>query len=162
MSQIDPDRSLRQHLQELLDGSHAHVDFDATLKGLPPELRGKKPDGAPHTPWQLLEHLRLAQWDILEFSRDAKHVSPKWPKGYWPETAAPPDATAWEQSVESFRRDLEAMKALVAEADLYTPFPWGKGQTLLREALLLADHNAYHLGQIVLVRQLLGAWPGGG
>ncbi|HEY8021026.1 MAG TPA: DinB family protein [Thermoanaerobaculia bacterium] len=160
MSQIDHDRSLRQHLQELLDGSHAHVDFDATLKGLPPELRGAKPDGAPHTTWQLLEHLRLAQWDILEFSRDAKHVSPKWPEGYWPETATPPDAAAWEQSVESFRRDLEAMKALVAEADLYAPFPWGKGQTLLREALLLADHNAYHLGQIVLVRQLLGAWPG--
>jgi hypothetical protein len=161
MSQIDHDRSLRQHLQELLDGSHAHVDFDATLKGLPPELRGAKPDGAPHTPWQLLEHLRLAQWDILEFSRDAKHVSPKWPKGYWPETATPPDAAAWERSVESFRRDLDSMKALVAEADLYVPFPWGKGQTLLREALLLADHNAYHLGQIVLVRQLLGAWPGG-
>jgi hypothetical protein len=158
MSPDDRDASLRQHLHELLVGRHAHVDFDDTLKGLPAKLRGAKPPGAPHTPWQLLEHLRLAQQDILEFSRDPKHVSPKWPEGYWPETEAPPDAAAWEASVESFRRDLEAMKDLVAEGDLFTPFPWGKGQTLLREALLLADHNAYHLGQIVLVRQLLGAW----
>jgi hypothetical protein len=154
------DQPLRKQLGELLTGAHAHIDFDATVADLPPALRGAKPEGAPHTPWQLLEHLRLAQSDILEFSRDPKHVSPKWPEGYWPDADAPPEDGAWDRSVDSFRRDLEAMNSLVAEADLYTPFPWGKGQTLLREALMLADHNSYHLGQLVLTRKLLGAWKG--
>jgi DinB family protein len=152
------DSSLRKQLRELLTGEHAHVGFDSTVADLPERLRGRKPEGADHTPWQILEHLRLALWDILEFSRDAQHVSPKWPEGYWPETAAPPDAAAWERSVESFRKDLEAMASLADSGDLYTPFPWGKGQTLLREILLVADHNAYHVGQLVLVRKLLGAW----
>jgi hypothetical protein len=154
------DRSLRQHLHELLTGGHAHADFNAAVADLPPRLRGAKPEGADHTPWQLLEHLRIAQWDILEFSRDEKHVSPKWPRGYWPDGDAPPDEAAWERSVEAFQRDQEAMKKLVTEGDLHTPFPWGNGQTLLREALMLADHNAYHIGQLVLVRKLLGAWKG--
>ncbi len=157
---MQDDQPLRKHLAELLTGAHAHVDFDDAVADLPPALRGAKPEGAPHTPWQLLEHLRLAQSDILEFSRDPKHVSPKWPEGYWPQSEAPPDDRAWDGSVESFRRDLQAMRALVAEADLYTPFPWGKGQTLLREALMLADHNSYHLGQLVLTRKMLGAWKG--
>lgn len=154
----DDDKPLRKHLAELLKGGHAHADFDATVAGMPAKLRGAKPEGAPHSPWQLLEHLRIAQWDILEFSRDPEHASPKWPDGYWPQGEAPPDDGAWDASVESFRRDLEAMQALVAQGDLYAAFPWGKGQTLLREALMLADHNAYHLGQIVLVRKQLGAW----
>ena len=118
------------------------------------------PEGAPHSAWQLLEHLRLAQSDILEFSRDPRHVSPKWPEGYWPQDPAPPNEKAWDESLAAFRRDNQALRDLVADpkSDLYTPFPWGKGQTLLREALLAADHNSYHLGQLVLVRRLLGAW----
>ena len=161
---MDQDRSLRDHLLYLLSGKGAHVSFEKTVAGLPPELRGAKPAGLPHTPWQLLEHLRLAQWDILEFSRNPEHVSPEWPEGYWPATEAPPDDAAWEASLAAFRNDLAAMKALVADpaSDLYTPFPHGDGQTLLREALLVADHNAYHLGQLVLVRRALGAWPAEG
>jgi len=153
------DKALRDHLQKLLTGGHAHADFDAAVADLPAKLRGARPAGSPHTPWQLLEHLRIAQWDILEFSRDPEHVSPKWPAGYWPDGEAPPDDAAWERSADSFRRDLAAMKGLIAEADLYAAFPWGDGQTLLREALMLADHNAYHIGQLVLLRKLLGTWP---
>jgi hypothetical protein len=151
---------LRDHLVELLGSNHAHANFDAAVRDLPPELRGKKVRGAPHTAWQLVEHLRLAQWDILEFSRDPKHVSPAWPDGYWPKTPAPPDDAAWSKSVRRFRADLKAMQKLVANpaSDLFTPFPHGDGQTLLREALLVADHNAYHVGQLVLLRRLLGAW----
>lgn len=162
MSQDDrqDDHSLRKQLHELLTGEHAHVGFAAAVADLPPKLRGAKPDGADHTPWQILEHLRLAQSDILEFSRDPKHASPKWPEGYWPETNAPKDGAAWDASIAAFERDLEAMAKLADEGDLYTPFPWGKGQTLLREILLAADHNAYHVGQLVLVRKLLGAWKG--
>jgi len=157
---MSDDKPLRDHLVALLQGGHAHATFDATVADLAPKLRGARPAGAPHSPWQLLEHLRLAQEDILEFSRDPKHVSPKWPEGYWPEEPAPPDAKAWDASVAAFRRDLKAMEKLVAdpESDLFTPFPWGDGQTLLRETLLIVDHNAYHLGQLVLVRRLVGGW----
>jgi hypothetical protein len=164
MSQESHDRELRDHLLYLLRGGGAHAGFEKTLKGLPPELRGKKAPGLPHTVWQLLEHLRLAQWDILEFSRDRDHVSPDWPEGYWPETEAPPDDAsedgAWDRAVAAFQGDLKAMEDLVADpaTDLYAKIPWGDGQTILREALLVADHNAYHLGQIVTVRQALGAW----
>ncbi|HXO21916.1 MAG TPA: DinB family protein [Thermoanaerobaculia bacterium] len=159
---MENEQSLREQLTQLLHAGHAHASFDDTVAGLAPKLQGAKPDGAPYSPWQLLEHLRLGQWDILEFSRDPKHVSPKWPEGYWPATQSPPDDKAWDQSVEAFRRDLKAFEDLLADPqnDLFEPFPHGKGQTLLREALLLADHNSYHLGQIVLVRRLLGAWPG--
>ncbi len=152
--------ALRQHLLDLLRGGHAHVDFDAAVSNLPSQLRGQKPRGAPYTAWQLLEHLRIAQWDILEFSRNPKHVSPKWPDGCWPKTEAPPSAAAWNNSVRSFRADLKAMAKLVAneKSDLFARIPHGEGQTLLREALLVADHNAYHIGQLVLLRRLLGAW----
>jgi hypothetical protein len=154
------DQPLRDHLLELLRGGHAHLRLDKALADLPPDLRGAKAPGLPHTIWQLLEHLRLAQWDILEFSRDPKHVSPDWPAGYWPKTEAPADDAAWEKSLESFHRDLQAMQDLVADpkTDLVAKLPWGDGQTVLREAMMLADHNAYHLGQIVSVRQALGAW----
>ena len=154
------DKSLREHLVRLLKGGDAHTDFDAAVKGLPAELRGKRPKGAPHSPWELLEHLRIGQWDILEFSRNAKHQSPKWPEGYWPNTPGPPSATAWTKSVKAFRDDLAAMCALVSDSsvNLTARIPHGDGQTVLREALLVADHNAYHLGQLVLVRRLLGAW----
>lgn len=154
------DTSLREHLVALLHGGHAHVTFEDAVKGLPVALRGKRPKGVEHSPWEILEHLRIAQWDILEFSRDAKHVSPEWPGGYWPKTQAPPNDKAWAKSVRSIHADLEAMCALVADesTDLHARIPHGSGQTILREALLIADHNAYHLGEMVTVRRLLGAW----
>jgi len=152
--------ALRQHLLDLLRGGNAHADFDTVLADFPSRLRGVKPPGAAHSPWQVLEHIRIAQWDILEFSRDAKHKSPPWPEGYWPKTEAPPTAAAWNNSLRSFRADLKAMAKLVADkkTDLFAQIPHGTGQTILREALLVADHNAYHLGEIVLLRRLLGAW----
>lgn len=154
--------ALRQHVLDLLRGRNAHADFDTTVADFPSRLRGVKPPGAPYTAWQLLEHMRIAQWDILEFSRDAKHKSPQWPQGYWPKTEAPPNAAAWNNSLRSFRADWKAMAKLVADkkTDLFAKIPHGTGQTILREALLVADHNAYHLGQMVLLRRLLGAWKG--
>jgi hypothetical protein len=154
------DQVLREHLVSLLSGKGAHLDFDAAVADLPPALRGIRPAGLPHSPWELLEHLRIAQWDILEFSRNPKHVSPDWPSGYWPASAAPPDDSAWDKSIAGFHRDMQAMRQLVEDprTDLYARIAHGEDQTIMREALLVADHNAYHLGQLVLVRQLLGAW----
>ncbi len=156
----DHEQSLRKHLVELLTGGSAHARFEDAIKGLPPKLRGAKPVGFPHSPWMLLEHLRLAQWDILEFSRNGKHVSPKWPEGYWPKKESPANASAWTKSVQQFRRDLKAMQSLVTNPKtvLFARIPWGDGQTILREALLAADHNAYHVAQLVDVRRMLGAW----
>jgi hypothetical protein len=154
------DNALRQHLLYLLKGGGAHANFEAAISDLPVPLRGKRPKGAEHSPWEILEHMRLAQWDILEFSRDPKHTSPEWPTGYWPRTQAPPTRTAWDKSVKAFRADLKAMCALIQDpsTNLYARISHGQGQTILREALLIADHNAYHLGEMVLVRRLLGAW----
>jgi hypothetical protein len=154
------DRQWRVHLVTLLGGGSAHAGTEAAIKGIPAKLRGRAPRGLPYSPWQLLEHMRIAQWDILEFSRSPDHVSPKWPEGYWPASKAPGSEAAWRRSVRQFRDDLEAMKALVADSrtDLLARIPWGDGQTILREALLVADHNAYHLGQLIVVRRLLGAW----
>jgi hypothetical protein len=159
-SDTSHDKALRRHLLNLLHGKGAHVDFDAAVNGFPLDLRGKRPEGAAHSPWEILEHMRIAQWDILEFSRDAKHVSPDWPGGYWPKTPAPPDAHAWDKSIRAFRADLKAMCDLVEDpsTDLYARIPHGEGQTILREALLVADHNSYHLGEFVQTRRLLGAW----
>jgi len=155
--------TLRRELVELLRGEHAHVGFEAAVRDVPPGLRGATPDGVEHSLWQLLEHLRLALWDILEFSRNPAHESPAWPEGYWPAGGAePPDeAAAWDGAVAAFRAGLEAFERLVGEpsSDLFTPFPHGKGQTLLREAMLAADHNSYHLGQFIALRRLLGDWP---
>lgn len=157
----DKDKALREHVIYLLDGGGAHAKFDEVVAGIPPTLLGEKPASLPHSLWMLLEHLRIAQWDILEFSRNAKHVSPKWPEGYWPKTETPPTAAAWNGSVKKFRQDLKTMQDLVKDpqADLLARIPWGDGQTILREALLVADHNAYHLGQMLDARRLLGAWP---
>lgn len=151
---------LREQVVNLLTLGQAHATFDQAVKGLPAELRGKVPKGAEHSPWQLIEHLRIAQWDILEFSRNPKHQSPAWPEGYWPTQKAPADSKAWERSVREFKRDLKQMLELVGDedTDLFATISHGDGQTILREALLLADHNAYHIGQLVLVRRLLGAW----
>jgi hypothetical protein len=152
--------ALRKHLVELLRGGNAHADFARAAGGLPARLRGARAPKLPFTPWRLLEHMRIAQWDILEFSRDAQHASPAWPEGYWPASDAPGSARAWEGSVAGFRRDLAAMVALVKDpaTDLFRRIPHGTGQTILQEALLVADHNAYHLGQFILLRRLLGAW----
>jgi hypothetical protein len=157
----DPDSALRRHLLELLKGGSAHARLEEVISGIPAKLRGRKPAGLPHTPWMLLEHMRIAQWDILEFSRNRKHVSPDWPKGHWPRSDAPPSSAAWNASLKKFRQDLKAMEDMVAnpKTDLYALIPWGDGQTILRETLLVADHNAYHLGQLLDVRRLLGAWP---
>lgn len=157
---MSDDKALRQHLIKLLNGGDAHADFDQIIEDFPVELRGKTPKGAEHSPWKLLEHLRIAQWDILEFSRNPQYKSMEWPKDYWPENAAPPDSKAWDKSVDAFREDLKAMCDLVEDkkADLFAKIPHGDGQTILREALVLADHNSYHLGQLLLVRQMLGAW----
>ncbi len=154
--------ALRGHLVELLEGGHAHLDFEAAIAGLPPGFRGARPPGLSHTPWRLVEHIRLAQRDILGFSTDPGHVSPEFPAGYWPGGDAPPDPGAWDQAIAAFRADLDAMVRLVADpaVDLFAAIPHGQGQTILREALVVADHNAYHLGQLVAVRKLLGAWDG--
>lgn len=154
------DKALREHLLYLLKGGGAHASFDAAIKGLPAGLRGTRPDGAAHSVWEIAEHMRIAQWDILEFSRDGKHVSPEWPGGYWPKTQAPPNSAAWNKSVKAFQSNLEAMCQLVGRrsTDLFARIPHGEGQTILREALLVADHNAYHLGEMVVVRRLLGIW----
>jgi hypothetical protein len=157
---IMDEKNLREHLRKVLDWGDAHADWKAALGRIPAKARGERPKGAPYSVWELLEHARLAQRDILEFSRNPKYVSPEWPSGYWPKSAVPPSATAWENSVREFFKDVAEMQDLVSDpkTDLFAPIRWGDGQTILREALLLADHNAYHLGQIVLTRRLVGAW----
>jgi len=154
------DKALREHLVNLLSDGGAHIDWKATFAGVPPKLRGVRPAGLPCSIWDLLEHMRIAQWDIVEFSRDAKHVSPEWPTGYWPGAEAQPTATAWDKSLKSFAHDLAEMQKIVQnpKTDLFRPIPHGTGQTILREALLVADHNAYHLGQVLTVRRILGNW----
>jgi hypothetical protein len=154
------DQSLRKHLLELLDGGHAHATFEKTIADFPEKLRGEVPKGLPHSAWMLLEHMRLAQWDILDFSRNPKYKELNFPDDYWPKSPAPPNAAAWDKSVKSFQNDLAEMKSLVADlkADLFTKIPWGDDQTILREAMLVADHNAHHLGQLIDVRRLLGVW----
>jgi hypothetical protein len=161
MATKDPHaKQLREHVLYLLDGGGAHARFNDAVKDMPENSRGVKPDRLLHSAWMLLEHLRIAQWDILEFSRNSQHASPKWPEGYWPKTQAPPSRAAWNKSIQRFRKDLKAMQDLVANAktDLYARVPWGDGQTILRQALLLADHNAYHVAQLIDVRRLVGAW----
>ena len=156
---MSADAALRQQLVTCLDWHDAHTDFDHAVAGIPPELRGVAPAGLPHSPWQLLEHLRIAQHDILDFTLHADYLEKKWPDDYWP-SAAPPTATAWDESVAAYRRDRAAMQAVARDpdVDLFARIPHGSGQTYLREILLVVDHAAYHLGQLVLVRRLLGNW----
>jgi hypothetical protein len=155
------DQALREHVVYLLKGGGAHVHFMDAVEEFPEAKRGAFVAELPHTGWQLLEHLRIAQWDILEFSRNPKHASPGFPEGYWPKTPVPPDDAAWKKSVEAFQHDLQEMIKLVKnpKTDLCAKIPHGEDQTILREALLVADHNAYHLGQLVDLRRALGAWP---
>jgi hypothetical protein len=153
------DQAFREQLAQLLDSGHAHITFDDAVKDFPAALRGRRPAGSPHSAWELLEHLRLAQWDILEFTRDPKHVSPEFPAGYWPASAEPPSDAAWEESIAKFRADRDALIAIARDAstDLFARLPHGDSQTPLRELLLAADHNAYHLGQFMTVRKMLEA-----
>jgi DinB superfamily len=154
---MNQDQLLREHLLYLLGGGGAHVDFDGVVEDFPVEKVNQRIENLPYTAWAVLEHMRIAQWDILEFSRNADYVSPKWPEGYWPAETLSPGAAEWNNSIERFRADLNEMKALVAspETDLFTPIPHGEGQTILREALLVADHNAYHLGVLVTMKRIL-------
>ncbi len=155
------DRELREQVVYLLKGGGAHVHFMDALDDFPAGKYGTFANALPHTGWQLLEHVRLAQWDILEFSRNPKHVSPNFPDGYWPKTPMPPNERAWDESVAAFQRDLQDMVQLVQNPrnDLFVKIRHGQGQTILREALVLADHNSYHLGQLVDLRRALGVWP---
>jgi len=156
------DKAVREQLARLLAWGDAHVTFDAAVEGIPVKLRGKRPARLPHSIWQLVEHLRIAQYDILEFCVNPQYKEMTWPDDYWPTSAAPRSLSAWTKSLRQFRRDRRALQALAADAsiDLEARIPHGSGQTYLRELVLVADHGAYHVGQIVLVRRLLGVWSG--
>jgi hypothetical protein len=161
--EADLGKALRKELKALLDGGQAHATFEAAVKDFPVKLRGVVPEGLPYSGWQILEHLRLAQRDILEFSSnaDGSYKEKKWPEEYWPKSAEPESEGAWEHSIAQIREDRVAFEKLLEasdDAELVMPFAWGTGQTLLREALLVADHDAYHVGELVIVRRLLGAW----
>jgi uncharacterized damage-inducible protein DinB len=153
--------AVRDLLSRLLAWEDAHAGFEAAVDGIPPELQGTQPAGLPYSPWQLLEHLRITQHDILEFCINSKYEEMAWPDDYWPQTAAPPDAAAWAASVKEFQRERQVLQALAQDRalDLNAKVPHGSGQTYLREIVLVADHTAYHVGQLILVRRLLGIWP---
>jgi uncharacterized damage-inducible protein DinB len=153
--------ALRAQLAKILDWRDAHADFDAAVADIPPALRGTRPAGAPYSAWELVEHLRIAQHDILDFCVNAAYEEMKWPDDYWPKSPEPPNGTAWDASVAAVRHDFAELKRLAADPaiDLFATIPHGTGQTYLRELLLVADHNAYHVGQLVLLRRLLGDWP---
>jgi hypothetical protein len=152
-----PDSALREHLAALLRGGHAHMSFDKAVRGFPLDRVGVRPSGLPHSAWELVEHIRSAQVDILRFSQSAHYVSPPFPEGYWPKSPAPERANEWTASIRKYRKDLAEFEAMILDPaqNLRKEFPWGDGQTLLREALTIADHTSYHLGQLVLVRQLV-------
>jgi hypothetical protein len=161
---MDTDQTLRKHVLYLLQSKGAHMSFDDAVEDFPEAFINVFPPNVPYTFWHLVEHLRIAQWDILEYSRDPKHVSPPWPEGYWPARDAKTDLAGWQRSIAQFRADLKAMQDLVADpkTDLITPIPHGyDGHTVLREALLVADHNAYHIGELAILRQVAGAWHKG-
>jgi hypothetical protein len=157
MNQSEKDKTLRDHALYVLRGEGAHVTFEDFVADFPSELCGQRVEGLPYTAWQVLEHMRIAQWDILEFSRDSKHVSPKWPEGYWPPQDQPGTPELWQETISKFRNDLKEMENLVADSsiDLLANIPHGTGQTILREALLVADHNSYHLGALVVISRIL-------
>lgn len=151
---------LIKNLKELLNGGHAHATFEQAVEELPAKLQAQVPEGMPYSIWQLVEHIRITQLDILEFSRNPDYKSPKWPEGYWPTEHAPENAAAWEESIAQIARDRKVFIELLEapKADLFTPFPHGNGQNLLREAMLIADHTSYHTGEIIVLRRLMGAW----
>lgn len=154
------DTRVRDHLRRLLSWRDAHVNFDGTVNGIPEALRGKRPKGLPHSPWEVLEHIRIAQHDILDFCVNPNYQAMAWPDDYWPPSPEPPSAAAWDESVRAHRADIEALGRLAADTtvELHARIPHGDGQTYLRELLLVADHTAYHLGELLVIRRLLGAW----
>jgi uncharacterized damage-inducible protein DinB len=156
------DAPLREMLGRLLDWEDAHAGFDAVVADIPPDLRGKQPAGLPYSAWQLVEHLRITQHDILDFCVNPEYEEMKWPDDYWPKSPTPPSAKAWDESIRRYKEDREALKKLAADkqTDLAAKIPHGSGQTYLREIVLVADHTSYHVGQLVLVRRLLGIWKG--
>jgi DinB family protein len=157
---MDIDTIVREQLRALLEGGNAHMTFDEAVANFPREQMNTKPQNVPYTPWQLLEHIRMAQWDILEFIRNPQYVSPPWPEGYWPAESVQTDEVAWKKTLASFRADQYSLLELVADpkVNLYTPIPHGDGQTILREILVVADHNAYHIGEFATYRQVMGTW----
>jgi len=154
----DQHNILIDELVKLLNGGNAHASFEDALKGLPAELRGVKHDQLPYTIWQLVEHIRIAQWDMLKFSKHEKHQSPKWPDEYWVKETTPANEAAWKNSLKQIDDDRGEFIRFLNEGDIYKAIPHGDGQSVLREALQIADHNAYHIAEIVVIRRLLGAW----
>jgi len=155
---MNTQEALISELNKLLKGGSAHASFEHSIKGLSLKTAGQKVDKLPYTIWQLVEHIRIAQWDMLEFSKSAEHVSPEWPKGYWPKETAPADEAAWAKSLKQIKDDLADFIHLLKDADMYAALPHGDGQSILREALQIADHNAYHTAEIIMIRRLLGDW----
>jgi len=160
MASANNNKELVKQLKDMLMAGNAHVSINDAFKDVPEKIRGIVPDKLPYSIWQLAEHIRIAQWDILGFSSNPRHVSPKWPEAYWPKEKAPKDDAAWKKCIKQIKTDREAFIALLEdmETDLYKPFPHGDGQNLLREALLIADHNSYHVGEVIAIRRLLGDW----
>jgi hypothetical protein len=150
----------RKEIRDLLDGGNAHRGFDDIVHDFPEKLQGRRPEGLPYSAWELLEHMRIAQNDILEFIRDPDYESPSWPEGYWPKEPSPPSDKAWDKSVKAFIADRRAIMEMVDDPQnkLGEAIPHGNGQTLMHEALLASDHTAYHLGQMVVIRRLLNDW----
>lgn len=160
MGTMESEKEIRKQLLALLKGGQAHAKFEDAVADFPKAKRGVVPEGLPYSAWQLLEHLRITQRDILDFTdnEDGSYKELKWPEEYWPKESAPPTDSAWDESIAAIEKDRKAFEKLVREGDLYTPFPWGDGQNLLRETLLIADHDAYHVGELVMLRRLLGIW----
>jgi hypothetical protein len=161
MKTMNDNDVLRAQLLALLGGGNAHMGFEAAVADFPLEHINRKPSNVGYTPWHLLEHLRLSQWDILEFVQNPDHVSPPWPSGYWPDPEQEADGARWQQSLDQFRANLAAVQALAAdpETDLFGPIPHAPGYTIFREILLVADHNAYHVGEFAILRQVMNTWP---
>ncbi|WP_374951269.1 DinB family protein [Mucilaginibacter sp.] len=155
---MDEHQILIAEIIKLLEGGGAHATLEDALADIPADKRGIKPDNLPYSIWQLAEHIRIAQWDMLEFSKDGSHESPKWPDKYWPEESSPANDATWEKTIESINTDRDAFIELLKSEDIYANIPHGTGQTILREALQMADHTAYHTAEIILLRRLLGIW----
>lgn len=158
---MDLDKVAREQLLNLLRGGNAHMSFDQAIARFPMDKINLRPPNVPYTPWHLLEHIRIAQRDILEFIRSPEHISPSWPQGYWPEGGAEADETGWNETIRSFRRDLQALQDIVLDPDvnLYAPIPHAKNYTIFREILVVSDHSAYHIGEFAILRQVMGTWP---
>lgn len=158
---MSADKIVREQLLALLRGGNAHLSFDQAVADFPMDQINTEPPNVPYTPWHLLEHLRLAQWDILEFIRNPDHISPSWPEGYWPTRDERADEIRWQKTIGYFQTDLKALQDLVADqqTDLYAELPHAPGYNILREILVVADHNAYHIGEFAILRQVMSTWP---